>query len=186
MRWGALFDDLEAQLAAQSQLGLESEVSERARVDQAGVALRERLRAHGSSAVTVMARGGQSYRGTVGRLATEWLMLECGNRAVLVPLSAVLYVEGLGRRADQGLPSVSNRLGLASAFRAMARDRAQLQLLLDSGGGCCAPLEGVIDRVGTDHLDFAIVPDGEVRRAANVSAVVSVPFHAITAVSSQL
>ena len=44
MRWNALFDDLEAQLAEAEVLGRESEVSERARAELASIGMADRLR----------------------------------------------------------------------------------------------------------------------------------------------
>jgi hypothetical protein len=47
-----------------------------------------------------------------------------------------------------------------------------------------AGLSGVIDRVGRDYFDVALTRPGEVRRAANVTQVASVPFSSLAALRS--
>lgn len=43
MRWDRLFDDLEAQLAAQTRLELDAEVAERTRTERSKITLGERV-----------------------------------------------------------------------------------------------------------------------------------------------
>jgi hypothetical protein len=45
-------------------------------------------------------------------------------------------------------------------------------------------LAGVIDRVGKDYLDLAVLNPGEVRRSHQVSQVATIPFTALAAIRS--
>lgn len=80
--------------------------------------------------------------------------------------------------------SVRRKLGLASALRGLARDRADLSVFLIGGAEGMPGLSGVIDRVGRDYFDLAVTRPGEARRATNVSQVATVPFSALGALRS--
>ncbi len=75
-------------------------------------------------------------------------------------------------------------MGMATALRALARDRAELNVYLNARTGNGHKVQGVIDRVGRDHFDLAVVPEGEVRRVGNVMAVLTIPFSSLAALSS--
>ncbi|HKU31758.1 hypothetical protein [Arthrobacter sp. NyZ413] len=184
MRWDALFDDMEAQLAAEHLLGLESEVSERARVEIAGIDVSDRLRGALGQALDVVLRSGMVVSGGVSHVGSEWLVLNEGSLQWLVPLAAVLTYRGLGRQAIAAQSTVSRRLGIASALRVLARDRAELAVHVLAANPGEAAIYGVIDRVGKDHFDLAVLMPGEVRRAGNVVSVVTVPFGSLAALRS--
>lgn len=185
MRWEALFGDLQAQLAAEEALAFESEAAERTRAELAGVTLRARLRANSGAAVTARVRNGHSHAGSISSVGADWLTLAGEGRSILLPFAALLWVEGLGPGAEASEGLVVQRLTLASAFRALARDRAPLTLELDGGGGAdAAVLNGVVDRAARDHLDFAVLPPGEARRRRTVSAVCAVPYAAVVSAAS--
>lgn len=184
MRWDALFDDLEAQFAAENRLGHEAEISERARIETAGVELHERLRGSAGSQIGVLLASGTLVRGGLAHVGSEWLVLNEGMHQWLVPFAAVVSYQGLGRLAQGTRSKTELMLGLASALRGLARDRAELAVYLASGSGREQQLGGVIDRVGRDHFDLAVVAPGEVRRAGNVSSVMTVPFVSLAALRS--
>lgn len=179
MRWQALFDDLEAQLDAQAAAELWSEVAERSRAERASVHLADRLRAHDGEPLALRLRDGTTVAGVTADVAVEWLAVQQGRSPVLVPLGAVVAVGGLSRSVAPEPGAVLRRLGLASALRALARDRAPVRLRLDG-----ADVSGTIDRVAADHLDLAEHPLDEPRRAATVRQVLAVPFSALLAVHS--
>lgn len=182
MRWDALFSDLEAQLAAERRLDLDAEVDERARVDAASVALADRLRGSVGHRITVRLGTGDVWEGRLGHVGLGWLVLEAGRYEVLIPHAAVTRYTGLTLQAVPAGPPTT-RLGLASALRELARDRARLTVQLTGPTGGPA-LHGVIDRVGHDSLDLAETEPGEERRFANVRAVSTVPFGALAAIRS--
>ncbi|MGO4143761.1 hypothetical protein AB4Y77_01635 [Paenarthrobacter sp. YAF11_1] len=184
MRWDSLFEDLEAQFSAGRALEAESEITERARVELAGIELGDRLRGAAGSMIKLFLADGNIIHGALGRVGGEWLVLSEGSRQWLVPFAAVLTFQGLGRLALKPVSTVRQLPGIASALRALARDRSAVVVHLNTRTGDGAKVNGVIDRVGRDHFDVAVVRDGEVRRAGNVASVVTVPFSAVSALCS--
>lgn len=190
VRWDALFADLEAQLHAAAAPS-DEEVAGLVRAEVARTDLADRLRAHVGAPVALCLLDGSWVRGVVLEAAPQWLLLDEGGAAlgaaapgaavhpVLVPLAALERVGGLGRAVAAPAGVVEARLGLGAALRGLARDRAPVALALASGR-----VGGTIDRVGADHLDLAVHPAGEARRAAAVTEVVAVPFAAVLAVRS--
>jgi hypothetical protein len=191
VRWDALFADLEAQLDAAVAAG--DDVAGLVRAEVARTDLADRLRAHAGAAVVLRLTDGQWLRGAVLEAAPQWLLLAEGatgepgghplggstGRQVLVPLTALERVGGLSRAVAPPPGAVERRLGLGAALRALSRDRVPVGLLLAGGA-----LSGTIDRVGADHLDLAVHPAGEARRAAAVTEVAVVPFAALLGVRS--
>ncbi|MDQ0030210.1 hypothetical protein [Arthrobacter bambusae] len=184
MRWDALFEDMEAQLASERLLDLESEISERARVEMAGIEVSARLRGAVGQKIDVQLRSGTRVSGTLSHVGSESLVLDVGPHQWLVPVSAALTYQGLGRQARAGHGKGSERLGLASALRMLARDRAELAVYLLEPAREEPMMRGVIDRVGKDHFDLAVMVPGEFRRSGNVAAVETVPFHSLAALRS--
>lgn len=184
MRWDALFADLEAQLAAGERLDLDAEVDERARLDAAAVELADRLRGSVGLRIGVHLGSGSMYEGTLSHAGSQWLVLDEDRHQILIPHAAAVRYAGLARLAVGAGTAVRQRLGLASALRGLARDRANLTVMLWQGAAGESVLHGVIDRVGRDFLDLALIAPGEERRAVNVSGVATIPFGALAGLRS--
>jgi hypothetical protein len=184
MRWNALFRDLELQLAEAAVLGMESEIAERSRADLAAIALDDRLRGSLGCHIGAHLRSGPVFAGTLTHAGSESLVVDEALHQVLIPYAAVSHYTGLGRFAVGEASTVRRRLGLASALRGLARDRAQLTAYL-AGRSLDAQLQGVIDRVGQDFFDLALTLPGEARRAGRVADVATVPFGALDALRSR-
>lgn len=184
MRWDSLFDDLEAQFSAERALEKESEITDRARVELAGIDLSDRLRGAAAAEIKIVLVDGNVIRGVLSHAGSEWLVLTEGVRQWLVPYASVLSYQGLGRVALKPSSRMQHSLGIASALRALSRDRSELvvHLMVRTGDGY--KLHGVIDRVGRDHFDLAVVPHGEVRRPGNIAAVLTIPFSSLAALCS--
>lgn len=181
MRWQRLFDDLEAQLAAADAAELADEVRDRTRRETALLGLRDRLVVGGQ--VSVAVHGAGTLRGPVLDVGPDWLLVEeAPGREVLVPARSVLAVGGLGREAEvPGAPGeVGARLDLRIALRALVRSRSAVVVVLVDG----SERSGTLDRVGSDHVDLAEHPLGELRRAGAVRQVVALPLTAIAVVRS--
>jgi hypothetical protein len=182
VRWRRLFDDLEAQAEAASAAELEAEVAERSRREAALVQLRDRLAAALGASVTLHLPGVGQVQGVLADSGVDWLLLEeRGAGEVLVPLTALLGVTGLG--AMTALPdesAVGRRLDLRWALRGLARSRTAVLLVLADGSA----LPGTLDRVGADHVDLAEHGRDELRRPAAVRQVRLVPLTAVVAVRS--
>lgn len=183
MRWDALFGDLEAQLWADERLSLEAEISERARVEAAAVGLSDRLRGSKGQHITVGLVTGAVIEGTLVHAGAEALVVNEGRNQVLVPYAAACRYGGLGRLAQAERSAVQKTLGMASSLRALARDRSELAVSLLKHDGQ-AVVHGVMDRVGKDYFDLAIVPRGEARRRDSVSQLWTIPFASLAAIRS--
>ncbi len=187
MRWEALFDDLEGQMAAAEAADASAEVAALVRAEFARTALVDRLRGQVGGLASLRLLDGRWLRGTLAAAAPGWLLLTAAPAAsgggaasqVLVRLGAVEHLQDLG--AAQGLAAgeVERRLGWGAALRALARDRSAVTVMLAAGD-----LTGTLDRVGSDHVDVAVHPADVVRRRAAVTGVASVPFSAVLGVRS--
>ncbi|MFI2563213.1 hypothetical protein [Paenarthrobacter sp. NPDC018779] len=161
----------------------EAEITERARVELAQLALGDRLRGAVGHELVLVLVSGERIAGVLGHLGKDWLVISQGTRQWLVPWWSVSFLEGLGRLVRKPSPGVGGSLVMASALRGLARNRAEVAVHVASAGQVSRVFEGVIDRVGSDHLDVAVTR-GEARRAGAVVSVVTVPFAALVAVRS--
>jgi hypothetical protein len=107
----------------------------------------------------------------------DWVLIDDAGADVLVPLPAVLLVEGLGRRsADPATESVvTARLGIGYALRTIADDRAEVRVVLVDG----SQRTGRIGRVGADQLELVEHDPGE---PTGLRGTATVPFSALAAV----
>lgn len=182
MRWDALFADLESQLHAVASAQQESEIRERTRGEQARLTLVQRLSGQVGRQVGVSTRGGRSVTGVLTNVGAQWLALAVEGRSVVVPLPALRTVRASGRAVGQPLSGIEAKLGLGPVLRALSRDRAQVALWVTSAD---SGYFGVIDRVGSDFLELALIPRGDERRAAEVREVLTVPFSSIDTLESE-
>lgn len=179
MRWEALFADLEAQAEAEAAAELADEVAERTRGELSRLRLVDRLRPALRQPLVV--GGAVRLSGRLRALGPDWLLLaEDTAGEALVPLAAVLWVEGLSTATavPGGEGAVAERLRLPAALRGLVRDRASVTVLLGDGSS----MAGVLDRVGADHLEMAVTAPGEDRRRGAVRAVRVVPLSALAVV----
>ncbi|GAA5229708.1 hypothetical protein [Arthrobacter cryoconiti] len=181
MRWDALFGDLDAQLHAAEQQDLECKVNELARVEESQTTLADALRGALGQEVAAVLRNGIVHRGCLQRVAAQWLLLEEANQSVVLPISKLLKVSGLGfaRVPERGHMNLS----LASVLRLLARDRAVVVLELDA----TAPqsMRGVLDQVGADFFLLMQLADGVGRGRDNQQGSIIVPLEAVLSVSSR-
>jgi hypothetical protein len=114
-------------------------------------------------------RGVAGLDGVLSGVGAGWVLLDVGAVDWVVPLDAVLSLRGL---ADRGVPAearpVTARLGLASALRRVAEERAEVLLHRVDG----SLDRGVLTRVGADFVEL-LARESEV-----------VPFAALAAVRS--
>ena len=185
MRWDALFNDMESQMAESQRLSLDAEVNERARAEMVATELADRLRGGLGCRLVVHLGCGEVVHGTIRHAGADALVLDEEQHQVLIPYTAVISYAGLGRLAVAEPSQVRRGIGLAHALRGLARDRAELSVTVGRGGGAVR-LVGVIDRVGKDHLDLAISTPGEVRRSSRITQVSVLPFAGLAAIRSRL
>jgi hypothetical protein len=183
MRWQLLFEDLEAQYAAGTAAELAAEVTERTRHQLGEISLGQRLQAATGEVLSVglMQSLPVVVTGELGGIGPDWLLLTEGPTGLesLIPLSAVAWVQGLGRRAEVHHPGrVWSRLGLRAALRGITRDRSGVTVHVRGSHPCT----GTLDRVGADHADLAVHELDMARRPEAVRGVRSIPFAALLAV----
>jgi hypothetical protein len=176
VRWERLFEDLEAQLAAAQDAELAAEVADRSRREVARLRLVDRLRGSVGSTAALTLRG-LRVRGRIGRVGPDWVLLDDAGADLLVPLAAVVLVEGLGSRsAEPGSEGVvTARLGVAHALRAVADDRAEVRVFLEDG----SQRTGRVGRVGADHLELV---EHDPDEPGEIRGTLTVPFDGLTAV----
>lgn len=181
MRWQRLFADLSAQWDEADASAERGEIASRSRAELGGVALADRLRGAEGSPVVLRCRGAGQVAGVLTDVGTDWVLVEDARGGeVLVATSAVTAVSGLGRStgAGEGGPAVRARWDLRKAVRALARERATVQVVLDDGG----VLVGTVDRVGADFCELAEHAVDVPRRASAVRGVQAVALQAIVLV----
>ncbi|MET1021991.1 MAG: hypothetical protein ABWX69_07315 [Arthrobacter sp.] len=184
MRWDALFHDLETQMAAEERRNLDAEITERTRTEEAAVELADRLRGSLGLPIMVHLTTGLAFEGTLSHVGGQALVLDEPRHQVLVPYTSAVRYLGLTRLAVPEPSMVRQRLGLASALRGLARDRAALAVLVSDGSAGGTTLHGVIDRVGRDYFDLAVTGVDEERRAPNVRQLATIPLHALAGIRS--
>lgn len=190
VRWERLFEDLEGQLAAEWE-------SERAALESEGERLRlSRVRLHdrlvaltgaGAREPVAMALADRSVlRGTVEAVGVDFAALRLDASAgglALVRAAALATITaseaGLMRsarpEAQLANPGLAERLTLGFVLRDLARRRVPVRIHALWGDAEF----GTIDRVGADHLDFAVHDAGAARRRDEVRAFRLVPLGAI-------
>ncbi|TQS42893.1 hypothetical protein [Cryptosporangium phraense] len=182
-RWEDLFADAEAQFEALRRDEMASEAADRTRREFALVSLVDRLRGSVGSELEVWLPDA-SLTGVLARVGPDWMALSAGGaREVVIPLAAVVAVEGLSpATAADPVGPVEARMDLRFVLRRLARDRTPVRLALPGGKS----LSGTIDRVGRDFLELAEHSETEPRRARAVRAVRSVPLAALMAVHARV
>ncbi len=181
-----LFEDLEQQAEGVALSARDAEVAELARAEYSEVDLESRWHASVGQVVEVSGAHGLAVRGRVARVGCDWCLLAMeGEPSVadqaertaecVLALSAVVAARGLSPRArPPQLRPVTSRLGLGSALRGIAEERASVVLLRSDG----ARRRGVVGRVGRDFLELL----GSEGADGADGATDLVPFSAVAAV----
>jgi hypothetical protein len=181
MRWQRLFADLQAEFDEAEAAAERAEDASRRRFETGAVRLADRLAGALDRPLTLRCSGAGDVTGVLVEVGADWLLLtDDSRREVLVALSTVRTVAGLGRAtapaADAG--QVRARLDLRRALRGLARDRSVVQVVLDDG----AVYVGTVDGVGADHVELAEHAADQPRRAAAVRGVRAIALPAVAVV----
>lgn len=179
VRWERLFDDIEAQFAAQERLERDAEIAERTRAERGRITLGQRLLGSLGERVSAQVRGLGPVEAVVEECGQGWVVLAPDpRRLLLVPTAALVSVSGLARPRSSS--TIARRLSLGYALRAISRDRRPIAIY-DVEANLT---HGTIDEVGADYLVVSEHPLDEPRRAENVRATRVIPFAVIGAVAS--
>ncbi len=191
MRWDRLFADLEARFDELGDADAAAEQADRDRVAAGAVTWLQRLGGAVDRPVRLRLATGAVVSGTLRRIGPDVALIDDGLAGeFVVPLRAVVAVEGLTSSTGQALSGVAARLDLRLLLRGIARDRSAVALTTAgaaAGSGtdgapsaaAQAEITGTIDRVGADFLELAVHAAWEPRRATGVRSVVLVPLVAV-------
>jgi hypothetical protein len=185
MRWQQLFADLQGQFEAAEAATEFAESASRARLEAGAVRLGDRMRGSLGGALTLRCQGAGQVAGVLTDVGVDWLLLEDeAGRELLASRRALVSVSGLGRLTAAPEPelAVRGRLDLRWALRALARDRAAVQIVLVDG----AFVVGTIDRVGVDFVEVAEHAVEEPRRQKAVRGVQAVVIDGVAVVRTLL
>lgn len=153
VRWETLFADLENQLQAAQDEQMWDEVPDLTRAERAGMKVEHRLRALRETRVRLGLLDGHDVQGRLADVGDGWLLVVDRPREHLVPLAAVATIRGAAAPTAPP-PRPLERLGLAHALRALARDRRCVRVQTAAGG-----VLGRVDSVGADHLELGLVDE---------------------------
>lgn len=147
-RLAAFLDELEQEASGAWTAERHLEVEERARAEYARVSLAARLMASCGREIHLVVQDVGPLSGELVRVADGWCLIEAGGVSWLVVLDAVETARGVvpGAVAPEAWP-VTSRLGLGSALRGLAGERAVLRLRSGSR------VEGRVGRVGADFVE---------------------------------
>lgn len=194
MRWERLFDDLEDQMASETEAERSALDTEAERLRLSRVTLRERLARSVGRVGSFDLADGSMHSARVSAVGADWVALEpAEGRAdgLLVPLASIATVD---LRPDPPHPATSppattsrperscaepsallDRMTFGYVVRDLVRRRSSVAIHLVSG----RVLAGTIDRAGVDHLDIALHEQGSPRRSDAVTGHRLVTFATI-------
>lgn len=134
------FDDERRQLVL-------AEVDELADAERTGVTFAGRLLAMEGRAASITVRGGRVIAGTIAQAAQSWLLVRQPAVVVLVPISAISVISGLGSRTAPD-PGIGQRIRITHFLRELAACEDHVVVDHDAG-----ELSGTIHSVYADHFD---------------------------------
>ena len=182
MDWDAMIADLESSFDAERRADLVAQSVELAEAEHASIELVDRLRGSVGRLIHLRTRGGVPVDGVACRVEPSYVLVDEGDGLqAVVPVSAVATVVSLAGPAPR---DGRRRPTLTALMREIARRGARVRLMLSSG-----EVVGRLVRVGADHVDVAVDPEGGIRsrRAPGVggAGVVSVMTAAIEVLRSR-
>ena len=142
----------------------------------------DRLRGSVGRLIHLRTRGGVPVDGVVCRVEPSYVLVDEGDGLqAVVPVSAVATVVSLAGPAPR---DGRRRPTLTALMREIARRGARVRLMLSSG-----EVVGRLVRVGADHVDVAVDPEGGIRSrrapGAGGAGVISVMTAAIEVLRSR-
>ncbi|WP_409483553.1 hypothetical protein [Arsenicicoccus dermatophilus] len=175
-RWDELFDDLEGRWAEEERAQELGSVPDRVRRDRGSTTILGRALAAEGRSLQAVLPGGEMLHGVLTDAGAGWLRLEADDRAQVVRTDAVRHLAGLPRAARPGGRVADRPVG--AAVRDLARDRRAVRVHLTAG----EVLEGMVQAVGHDHVDLALVPADVPARRGVAARLVTVPLDGIAAI----
>jgi hypothetical protein len=183
MRWEErlldVFDDLEQQAEGLALAERDAEVSELGRAEYAHVDFASRLHASVGHEVTLVVAGMGHIEGRIVRVGVDWMLADDGQHEWILRTAALAHVRGLSELAvGEQNRSVSARVGVGSALRAVAESRGAVVLHRLDGG----LVRGQLRRVGADFVELWVSEHAEAWTPGPEGHVEVVPFASLAAV----
>jgi len=156
MRWEEHVDrvlaDLEQQAEGLALAERDALVAEQRTGEYAAVEIAARFHASVGTEIRMQVVGLGAMEARLARVGAGWLLLASARQQSIVRLAAVSAVRGLSARAVGGAARpLAARLGLTSALRGVATDRAEVAVHTTDGSS----RRGLIGRVGADFFELA-------------------------------
>ena len=169
MDWDLMLADLESSFDAERRADLVAQSAELAEAEHASIEVVDRLRGSVGRLIHLRTRGGVPVDGVVTRVEPAYILVDEGEGLqAIVPLAAVATMAVLAGPAPRD-------------DREIARRGARVRLVLGSG-----EVVGRLVRVGSDHVDVALDPEGGVRaRRTPGAGIISVMTAAIEVLRSR-
>ena len=181
MDWDAMIADLESSFDAERRADLVAQSAELAEAEQASIEVVDRLRGSVGRSIHMRTRSGVPVDGVVSRVEPSYVLIDEGEGLqAVVPVGAVATASLAGPAPRDG----RRRPTLTALMREIARRGARVRLVMGSG-----EVVGRLVRVGADHVDVAVDPEGGGRSrrgpGAGGAGVVSVMTAAIEVLRSR-
>ena len=182
MDWDAMLADLESSFDAERRADLVAQSAELAEAEHASIEVVDRLRGSVGRSIHVRTRSGVPVDGVVSRVEPSYVLIDEGEGLqAVVPVGAVATVVSLAGPAPR---DGRRRPTLTALMREIARRGARVRLVMGFG-----EVVGRLVRVGADHVDVAVDPEGGGRSrrgpGAGGAGVVSVMTAAIEVLRSR-
>ena len=182
MDWDAMIADLESSFDAERRADLVAQSAELAEAEHASIELVDRLRGSVGRLIHLRTRSGVPVDGVVCRVEPSYVLVDEGEGLqTVVPVGAVATAMALAGPAPR---DGRRRPTLTALMREVARRGARVCLVVGSG-----EVVGRLVRIGADHVDVAVAPEGGVRShrapGAGGAGVISVMTAAIEVLRSR-
>lgn len=159
MRGDRLLDEIEGEAADLERLERDAEIADRTRSELSSVSWLDRVRGMTGRPLVLALVAGAPLAGEVRYVGPDWVLLDVRGSEVLVPMHAVVGVEGSGRSAPADTELVP--VTWAAAWRSLSRDRAVVRIMRRDA----STVRGLVGLVGADFVELDRQGDGEVSAA---------------------
>lgn len=173
-----LFRDFEVQLQAQKLREYEADARELSKLELSKVSFADRLAAQREAMLSVHSSTGDTWRGKLVGLGLGWIQLSTDVGELLIRTQEIVWWEGGDNKSYLDAGSVSRKLTIGSALRALAAGHREVFVIHNGSAGLTT--EGYISAVGADYCELfstRIQSSGK-----KVSFVRTIPFTSFAAV----
>lgn len=147
-------------------------------LEQSKITVSDRLAAQLGKILKIHGLHGGVWHGSLVSVGLGWVQLNQDSGDLLLPLQEIAWWEGGNSRAHTDTQTVTRKLSLGSALRAVATSRRYVKIFHSSSADLMS--SGVLGVVGADYCELIVLGEEGGRHTQKVHTV---PFAAIAAVS---